>query len=101
MQRGMPSYQDYPRPGEGGLESGLALFVVALLACTGIILVFVACATAPPNPACAPSKLAEIEAAYTAEMITRCKGFGFEACPDRAAVEAKYKEKRDAWSSCR
>ncbi len=84
------------RPGTGALvlvaslaSTGLALGIAGLMGC------------APSAPACSPpSALALIEANYVAEMVASCRGFSFDACPTREAVEAKYGAMREGWAKC-
>ena len=52
-----------------------------------------------PSP-CAPEQLAEIEAAYVAEMLASCQGYTRATCPATSRIEAKYAEQRSGWVRC-
>ena len=52
-----------------------------------------------PSP-CAPERLAEIEAAYVAEMLASCQGYTRATCPATSRIEAKYAEQRSGWVRC-
>lgn len=69
---------------------------VCALALAGLIS---GCREVPP--ACAPEALGRIEAAYLADVVTKCKGFSYDACPVRAQLEETYAAKRAAWVACR
>lgn len=55
---------------------------------------------ADEKPPCDLGTLAELEAEYTAEAVSTCKGKTRATCPEMPAIEAKYSEKRERWIRC-
>jgi len=72
--------------------------VVVLAAATafGTCVSSIGCARGP----CAPERLAELEAAYVAEMVAACQGYTRATCPSAGRIEAKYAEQRSGWVRC-
>jgi hypothetical protein len=50
---------------------------------------------------CSDAALAQIEAAYVAELLERCDGYHLDECPEREAIDAKYDALRKEWVQCR
>ena len=72
--------------------------LIALAAATmlGTCLSLSGCTRGP----CAPERLAELEAAYVAEMVAACQGYTRATCPSAGRIEAKYAEQRSGWVRC-
>jgi hypothetical protein len=62
----------------------VVLFAATLTACS------------PFKPACSPGQLAAIEREYQTEVIAHC----YHADCDRAAIDEKYRAKRQQWVNC-
>ncbi len=60
----------------------------------------VACNSAE-GPACQPTELARIEAAFVAEAVEACRGRTLETCDAYPAIKAKYSAQREEWVRCR
>lgn len=67
---------------------------------TGLVLVMLAVGCGTARPACSYVVLAEIEAAYTKEIVTKCKGQDFDTCSARPAIEAENAKQREEWARC-
>ena len=61
----------------------------------------VACVRPGESPACSPTRLAAIEAAYLDEVVTACEGEGFDECTARPEIERRYALEREEWARCR
>jgi hypothetical protein len=78
--------------------------IVLLLAAvifTGLLILALGCGASQERPACAPGKLAEIEARYIAEVLTVCNGQHFDTCTERLKVDKKYEAERQEWVQCK
>lgn len=61
----------------------------------------VACVRPGESPACSPTRLAAIKAAYVDEVLEACRGESFDGCEARPAIEARYALEREEWARCR
>jgi len=65
---------------------------------------FLGCAALfPPaeRPACGEAALAQIEAAYVAEILEACEGQHFDTCVERVKIDKRYDVLREEWVECR
>lgn len=53
------------------------------------------------NGLCSNATLAEIEAAYIAEVLAKCDGQSFDDCLARKKIDEKYDTLRKEWVQCR
>ncbi len=69
-----------------------AVFLVALSSC---------CVWGcPQNSApCSEADANKIELDYQTELAAKCIAFG-PSCPDKPAIDAKYRKLREGWGSC-
>lgn len=80
----------------------MIVLLLAGIALTGLLtLALGGCGASQERPACAPGKLAEIEARYIAEVLTVCNGQHFDTCTERLKVDKKYEAERKEWIECK
>ena len=61
----------------------------------------IGCSHAAQRPACAPERLAEIEAAYVSEVVFACEGYTLSTCPRYLEIRAHYDALRESWVQCK
>lgn len=76
-------------------------FRLAIIALSLAVLVAFGCASAVQRPACAPERLAEIEAAYVTEVVFACEGYTLATCPRYLEIRDHYDALREEWVQCR
>lgn len=65
------------------------------------VLVGIGCSPAAQRPACAPERLAEIEASYITEVMFACEGKTLSTCERYLEIREHYDAIREEWVQCR
>jgi hypothetical protein len=77
------------------------VLLLAAIIFAGLLILALGCGASQERPACAPGKLAEIEARYIAEVLEVCDGQHFDDCLERVKVDKKYDAERQEWIQCK
>ena len=76
-------------------------FRLAIVTLSLAVLVAFGCAQAAQRPACAPERLAEIEAGFVTEVTFACEGYTLATCPRYREISEHYDALREEWIQCR
>ena len=81
--------------------TAVTIVVTVAMVTLGFALWLSGCGHSPRAAACAPDRLARIEAEYTADAVLVCAGRLRERCPELAELETRYAARREEWARCR
>lgn len=80
------------------LGSLLLVCLAALNPWTALVLT--SCSSLQLPPQCSDVALMNLEATYASEVLAACQGKTFDSCPERAAIEDRYRNLREEWAKC-